>query len=87
MDDNTEWTVFQNKVADRFEDLAYEDGSLGKIGMYESLINLPEQAGYEPELHDFFEKNPNCTLEELYYKSIELLLHYHPDGFDGTAEE
>lgn len=82
-----EWTKFQNAVADRFEEQVYEDHNIGQIGMYESLINLPEQAGYEPELQMFFEKNPSCTLEELYYKSVELLLKYHPNGFDGTAEE
>lgn len=84
---SVEWTEFQNMVAECFEDQVYEDYDVGRGGMYESLINLPEQAGYEPELKDFFEKNPSCTLEELYYKSIELLLQHHPNGFDGTIEE
>lgn len=76
------WSVFQNKVADRFEDDVYSSGNKTAIGMYLYLLNAPEQKECETELLAYWEKNPDISLEELYKKYSDMEDALYPDGYN-----
>lgn len=81
------WSAFQNKVADRFEDDAYSTGSETAIGMYLYLLNAPERTGCEGELLEYWEKNPDVTLDELYKKYSDMEDELYPNGYNCDEDE
>ena len=71
-----EWTVFQNRVADLFEDSVYdESGNVldeEALGSYLALVNGPEQYEVEDQMMDYLDEHPDASLKEMedYFWSI-----------------
>lgn len=76
------WSVFQSKVAVRFENDVYSNGDKTAIGMYLYLLNAPEQTGCEEEISEYWENNPDISLKELYMACSNIEDKLYPNGYN-----